>query len=250
MAAVSCSGKYASKSPAVAASAARWPVIKRTPISRFDMSGIEQFAQRLGIDADDAETLVSDIIPMLVRKYELMQMESPAEPGENRVKTLLDQDVPKVLANYALAHLTGNKVVQLYIVKKVSPELTDEKVRALLGIKGSTGEEDLAQQLAVCLCIRDANVQDFIAQVLPKLKKYTKAMYQKKITSGERIDNTDAFNQFIIDNVFIDEFENHPFIRSVTDENNQAILLPESRSLAMRLITLWMNEVTTDAAAS
>jgi hypothetical protein len=63
------------------------------------------------------------------------------------------------------------------------------------------------------------------------------------VQSREPIEDSKAFNQFIIDNVFIDEFENHPYIRSVTDKNNKAILLPETKSVAMQLITTWMNEV-------
>ena len=68
-------------------------------------------------------------------------------------------------------------------------------------------------------------------------------MYRNKIRNGDTLDNSEKFNQFIIENVFIDEFENHVYIRSATDKNNRAILLPEANTIAMSMITAWMNEV-------
>jgi hypothetical protein len=46
--------------------------------------------------------------------------------------------------------------------------------------------------------------------------------------------------QFVIDNIFIDEFENHPFVRSFTDRNNRAILPPKARIIAIKLISAWL----------
>ncbi len=68
-------------------------------------------------------------------------------------------------------------------------------------------------------------------------------MHRNKIRNGDTLENPETFNQFIIENVFIDEFENHVYIRSATDKNNRAILLPEADTIAMNMITAWMNEV-------
>jgi len=64
--------------------------------------------------------------------------------------------------------------------------------------------------------------------------------YRKKLREQGHIDKADSFMQFVIDNIFIDEFENQPFIRSFTDKNNRAILPPKARNIAVKLISVWL----------
>lgn len=203
-----------------------------------------KLAGHLGIEPEDAETFATDIIPLLTRKFALLtHAATPDDPVENRVQTVLQEELPRVLSNYALDDLKANKGVMLFLAKLLAPELTDLRVKQLVDRQAGQTDQLLADQLADHLGIRIEQIQHFRDKVIPKLKQYTKAMYRKKIQSREPIEDSKAFNQFIIDNVFIDEFENNPYIRSVTDRNNQAILLPEAKSIAMQLISVWMNEV-------
>ncbi len=203
-----------------------------------------KLAAHLGIDPEDAETFATDIIPLLTRKFALLSRAAPAgEPIENRVETILGEELPRVLSNYALDGLKTNKSVMLFLVKLLAPELTDLRIKQLVDRRVGPPDRSLADQLADQLGIRDDQARHFREEVIPKLKQYTKSMYRRKAQKNEPIEDPIAFNQFIIDNVFIDEFENHPYIRSVTDRNNQAILLPGTKSVALQLITAWMNEV-------
>lgn len=203
-----------------------------------------KLAGHLGIDPEDAETFATDIIPFLNRRFALLtHTATPNEPIETRIQTILQEELPRVLSNYALDDLKANKSVMLFLVKLLAPELTDLRVKQLVDRQAGQADQSLADQLSDHLGIRTERVQHFKDKVIPKLKQYTKAMYRKKVQSREPIEDSKAFNQFIIDNVFIDEFENHPYIRSVTDKNNMAILLPEAKSVAMQLISAWMNEV-------
>lgn len=68
-------------------------------------------------------------------------------------------------------------------------------------------------------------------------------MYKKKLQGKDPKNDIASFKQFVIDNVFIDEFENHPFIRTATDKSNRAILLPKAKKIALKMITAWMDEV-------
>ncbi|MGB5618677.1 MAG: hypothetical protein WBM78_17670 [Desulfobacterales bacterium] len=205
---------------------------------------LQKLAGHLGIDPEDAETFATEIIPFLNRRFALLTHAATSdEPVENRIQTILQEELPRVLANYALDDLKANKGVMLFLAKLLAPELTDLRVKQLVDRQAGQADQSLADQLADNLGIRTEQTQHFRDKVIPKLKQYTKAMYRKKVQSREPIEDSKAFNQFIIDNVFIDEFENHPYIRSVTDKNNKAILLPETKSVAMQLITAWMNEV-------
>ena len=199
-----------------------------------DKVSLGEFARLVRIKPDDADTLVRDILPVLKRKHELRAQKSAAtDTTEKQIAKLLRKDVPKVFANYALKHLQANKQVLFFLIKKIAPDLTDLRAKHLIDKQSHDAQNALADQLAAQLGIRDLHIEDFKSKVLPKLKKYTKAMYRKKLEGGEHIEDAEAYNDFIIENVFIDEFENHPYIRSATDESNRAILLPdESRLLA------------------
>jgi hypothetical protein len=203
-----------------------------------------KLAGHLGIDPEDAETFAADIVPFLSRQFALLTHAAPpSEPVENRIQTILREELPRVLSNYALDDLKANKSVVVFLVKLLVPELTDLRVKQLVDRQAGQADQPQADQLADHLGIRTEQVQHFKDKVIPKLKQYTKAMYRRKVQSREPIEDSNAFNQFIIDNVFIEEFENHPYIRSVTDKNNKAILLPEAKSVAMQLISAWMKEV-------
>mgnify|MGYP006953449215 CR=1 FL=1 len=71
-------------------------------------------------------------------------------------------------------------------------------------------------------------------------------MCQNKVRQNDADADSATYNQFIIDNVFIDEFENHPYIRSVTDEDNRTILLPGAKDVATQMISAWRSEVANE----
>ena len=212
-----------------------------------DKISLEEFARLIGIDNDEADTLVRDILPVLKRKYEL-GLQDPNEPriDENLVADLLKQEIPNVFANYALDHLASNKQVLFFLVKKIAPDLTDLRAKQIIDLQRSATDKAFADQLAAHLGIRETHQKHFKSKVIPKLKKYTKAMYRKKLENQELIEDAEAYNDFIIENVFIDEFENHPYIRSSTDERNRAILRPEARAIAIKMILAWMREVASE----
>ena len=214
-----------------------------------DLIKLEKFAKVLGIKIEDAQTLAGDIMPMLKRKFDMLALTPEGEGSvENRMQTILQKEFDVVLSNYGLSRLKSNKKVMLYALKKIAPEITDLRAKQIVDQQFSLSDETLADQLAEKLGIRDTQVQHFKTKVLPKLKKHTKSMYRNKIRNGDTLDNSEKFNQFIIENIFIDEFENHVYIRSATDKNNRAILLPEADKIAMNMITAWMNEVKAEEA--
>jgi hypothetical protein len=202
-------------------------------------------AKQLGIGLDNADTLVSDIIPMLKRKFKLLSRKSKSpQPGtENNVTSILNNELPKVFTNYALDKLRNNKTVLIYIVKNISPDITDLRAKQLVDRQVYESTKILAEELAAQLGIRATHIHEFRSQIVPKLKKYTKNMYKKKLQGKDPKNDITGFKQFVIDNVFIDEFENHPFIRTATDKSNRAILLPEAKKIALKMITAWMDEV-------
>ncbi len=208
---------------------------------------LQELASHLGIDTDDTETLIADIIPVLSRKFALFSRGTAQDdPMENRIQTVLQEELPNILSNYALDDLMTNKTVMLFIIKNLAPELTDLRAKQLVDQKFSQADQSLADLLAYHLGVRAEQIQHFKEKVIPQLKKYTMAMYRKKVRSSESSVDSAAYSQFIIDNVFIDEFENHPYIRSVTDKDNRAILPPDAKNVAIQMISAWENEVVAE----
>jgi hypothetical protein len=194
---------------------------------------------------DDADTLVSDIIPLLKRKFKLLSGKSNSDQSgtEKNLTSILDKDLPKVFTNYALTKLRDNKTVLIYVVKNVTPDITDLRAKQLVDIQVNQSAKMLAEELAAQLGIRTNHIHEFRSQIVPRLKKHTKNMYKKQLQGKDPKTNIAGFKQFVIDNVFIDEFENHPFIRTATDKSNRAILLPKAKNIALKMITAWMDEV-------
>ena len=194
---------------------------------------------------DDADTLVSDIIPLLKRKFKLLsgKSNSTQSGNEKNLTSILDEDLPKVFTNYALTKLRDNKTVLIYVVKNVTPDITDLRAKQLVDVHVNQSAKMLAEELAAQLGIRTNRIHEFRSQIVPRLKKHTKNMYKKKLQGKDSKTDNAGFKQFVIDNVFIDEFENHPFIRTATDKSNRAILLPKAKNIALKMITAWMNEV-------
>jgi hypothetical protein len=225
----------------------RKPMTGIEPQPAGEKLSIGEFAHLMGINNDEADTLVREILPVLKRKYELGRQNSADDrSSENLVSDLLKQEIPNVFANYALKHLETHKQILFFLVKKIAPELTDLRVKQLVDLQRNASDKTLADHLAAHLGIRETHLKHFKSKVIPKLRKYTKAMYRKKLENQELIEDAEAYNDFIIENVFIDEFENHPYIRSVTDERNRAILRPEARSIAIEMILGWMREVAAE----
>ncbi len=69
------------------------------------------------------------------------------------------------------------------------------------------------------------------------------SMCRKKLADKKQVGNFEGFVEFIIDNVFIDEFENYPYIRSATDETNKAILPPKAKEIAIKMISIWITQI-------
>jgi hypothetical protein len=212
------------------------------PRKRKDLAPI---AKHLGIGLDDADTLVSDIIPLLKRKFKLLSGKSNSTQSgtEKNLTNILSKELPKVFTNYALTKLRNNKAVLIYVVKNISPDITDLRAKHLVDVQVYQSAKMLAEGLATQLGIRTTHIHEFRSQIVPKLKKHTKNMYKKKLQGKDPKNDIASFKQFVIDNVFIDEFENHPFIRTATDKSNRAILLPKAKKIALKMITAWMDEV-------
>jgi hypothetical protein len=215
------------------------------PLIPGNQKDLDPLAKQLGISLDDADTLVADIIPMLKRKYDLRISKSGASAPseESLLKLLFDKELPKILSNYGLSKLRNNKAVLIQLVKKISPDITDLRAKQFVDLLAYQSTKLLADELAAQLGIRSNHLNEFQLKIIPRLKKYTKAMYRKKLNSNSAKNDMADFKQFVIDNVFIDEFENHPFIRTAADKNNRAILLPKAKKIALKMISAWMIEV-------
>ena len=211
------------------------------------ISNLVKIAERLAISAEELETLIDDIVPVLKRKLELLPHQSKGNQHlEDNIAEVLEKELPIVLANYGLEQVKSNKNAMLFIVKQMAPKITDLRIKKMVDRSISHSDQHLADQLCVELFIRDEHIIHFKSTVLPKLKKHTKAMYRNKLRDGGSIDDPEEFNKFIIENVFIDEFENHVYIRSATDDRNRAILLPEAMDIVNQMLQTWMNEVVVE----
>ena len=203
-------------------------------------------AEELGISEDDADTLLNDVVPILKRKLNLAAVEAGSSTIDVQMaKELVNDDVPKVLANYALIELKHQKSFLIFLAKKLFG-LTDLRARKLIDKILNQSTADLAAQLASQLGIHPTNSQKFIKTIIPKIRDYAKSMLRKKLQTEQTIEDPEEYYQFIVDNVFIDEFENHPFIRSTTDASNRAILNPEALDTAFLLLGAWTREVTAE----
>lgn len=210
------------------------------------IANLVKVAKRLSVESSDLETLLDDIVPMLRRKLELLPHKSADNNHlEEDIVTVMEKELPIVLANYGMEQIRSNKNAMLFIIKQMVPDVTDLRIKKIVDRCISHSDRNLADQLAVELGIREEHVVHFKSSVLPKLKKHTKSMYRNKVHGGN-IEDREGFNKFIIENVFIDEFENHVYIRSATDEKNRAILLPEANAIVHQMLDMWMNEVVAE----
>lgn len=203
-------------------------------------------AKELGISEDDADTLLNDVIPILKRKLEMAAVEAGSSTIDVQMaKELVNEDVPKVLSNYALIGLKHQKNFLIFLAKKLFG-LTDLRARKLIDKIANQSTKDLAEQLASQLGIHPTNSQKFIKTIIPRIRDYAKSMLRKKLQTEQSIEDPEKYYQFIVDNVCIDEFENHPFIRSTTDATNRAILNPEALDTAFLLLGAWTREVSAE----
>ena len=210
-----------------------------------ESSGLDPLplAIELSIDEDDADTVLKDVLPILKRKLVLIAAESGSSTMDvHRAKKLIIDEVPQVLASYALTDLRNNPSFLIFLVKQLFG-LTDQRAQKLIDIITRKSTPVLAEQLASQLGIHPTKVQIFIENVIPKIRNYSKSMLRKKLETERSIEEPDKYYQFIVDNVFIDEFENHPYIRSTTDATNRAVLQPEALKTAFQLLGNWTKEV-------
>ena len=199
-------------------------------------------AKELGIEKNDADTLLSDVFPMIKRKYDLLRQKSSlvAQNDKSIMQIILNDEVPVVFQNYALANLQNNEEILAMLINYISEQMSVSAAKQFIEKHFEQDEDTLARQLSEAMGISKSYVKDFKAKVMPKIKKFTITMYRKKPRNQGHIDQEDSFMQFVIDNIFIDEFENHPFVRSFTDRNNRATLPPKARNIAIKLISVWL----------
>ena len=81
------------------------------PLAPRKRKGLGPIAKQLGIGLEDADTLVSDIIPMLKRKFKLLSRKSKSSQSgtDTHLTNILNKELPKVFTNYALTKLRNNK---------------------------------------------------------------------------------------------------------------------------------------------
>ncbi len=199
-------------------------------------------AKELGIKENDADALLVDVFPMIKRKYDLLRQKSSlvAQNEKSIIQIILNDEVPVVFQNYALANLQNNEEILAMLVNYISEQISVSAAKQFIEKHFEQDEDTLAHRLAEEMGVSKSNLKDFKAKVIPEIKKFTIAMYRKKPRNQGHTDQEDSFMQFVIDNIFIDEFENHPFVRSFTDRNNRAILPPKARNIAIKLISAWL----------
>ena len=107
-------------------------------------------AKKLGIGLDDTDTLVTDIIPILQRKFKLLTRKSTSSQSdiEKNLTSILDGELPKVFSNYALTKLGNNKTALIFVVKSISPEITDLRAKQLVDMQVYQSAKMLAEELA------------------------------------------------------------------------------------------------------
>ena len=198
--------------------------------------------KELGIEENDADALLSDVFPMVKRKYDLLRQKASlvAQNDKSIMQIILNDEVPVVFQNYALANLQNNEEILAMLMNYISEQMSVSAAKQFIEKNFEQDEDTLAHRLAEEMGISRSYLKDFKAKIIPEIKKFTIAMYRKKLREQGDIDKADSFMQFVIDNIFIDEFENHPFVRSFTDKNNRAILPPKARNIAVKLISVWL----------
>ena len=199
-------------------------------------------AKELDIEKNDADTLLSDVFPMIKRKYDLLRQKSSlvAQNEKTIIQIILNDEVPVVFENYALASLQNDEEILAMLINFISEQMSVSAAKQFIEKHFEQDENTLVHRLAKEMGVSKSNLKDFKAKVIPEIKKFTIAMYRKKLHEQGHIDKADSFTQFVIDNIFIDEFENHPFVRSFTDKNNRAILPPKAKNVAVKLISVWL----------
>ena len=203
---------------------------------------IAYLIKELGIEKNNADTLLSDVFPMIKRKYDLLRQKSSLVEQNDKsiLQIILNDEVPVVFQNYALANLQNNEEILAMLINYISEQMSVSAAKQFIEKHFEQDEDTLAHRLAEEMGVSKSNLKDFKAKVIPEIKKFTIAMYRKKPRNQGHTDQEDSFMQFVIDNIFIDEFENHPFVRSFTDRNNRAILPPKARNTAVKLISVWL----------
>ena len=200
------------------------------------------FAKELDIKKNDADTLLSDVFPMIKRKYDMLRQKSSlvAQNEKSIMQIILNDEVPVVFQNYALTNLQNNEEILAILISYISEQMSVSAAKQFIENNFEQDEDTLAHRLSEEMGVSKANLKDFQAKVIPEIKKFTISMYRRKLREQDNIDKADSFMQFVIDNIFIDEFENHPFVRSFTDKNNRAILPPKAKNIAAKLISTWL----------
>ena len=82
----------------------------KTLLFKGNNKHIAYLAKELGIKKNDADTLISEVFPMIKRKYDLLRQKSSlvAQNEKSIMQIILNDEVPVVFQNYALANLQNN----------------------------------------------------------------------------------------------------------------------------------------------
>jgi len=87
---------------------------------------IAYLAKELGIKKNNAATLLSDVFPMIKRKYDLLRQKSSlvAQNEKSIMQIILNDEVPVVFQNYALANLQNNEEILTLLINYISEQMS------------------------------------------------------------------------------------------------------------------------------
>ena len=87
---------------------------------------IAYLAKELDIAENDADTLLSDVFPMIKRKYDLLRQKSSlVEQNEKSImQIILNDEVPVVFQNYALVNLQHNGEILAMLINYISEQMS------------------------------------------------------------------------------------------------------------------------------
>jgi len=87
---------------------------------------LEYLVKELGIEENDADALLSDVFPMVKRKYDLLRQKSSlvAQNDKSIMQIILNDEVPVVFQNYAFANLQNNEEILAMLINFISEQMS------------------------------------------------------------------------------------------------------------------------------
>ena len=191
---------------------------------------------------DGADTLFNDVVPILQRDFQLRKGSQASTPQVNQevIRVVLSKKLPKVFSTHAISHLQGNSKVLFYLLKKLWDALPNATAKSMAEHHAKTFSVGLIKKLAENMGINRSHWPRFASEIIAPLQRSTQALYRQRLNQPDLMGSLDQFIAFVIDNMFIDEFENTNYIRTHTDKHNRAILPPKAKPVAQTLIKVWV----------